>query len=106
MHDPATLKLSADFVGVHEIRHTYYSIPGGQREAELLRILAFEEPERAVIFCNTREETGRVAEYLRRQGMVAEPISSDLSQSDRATSDFWSPPTSPPAASTSRTCRA
>jgi ATP-dependent RNA helicase DeaD len=83
MHDPATLKLSADFVGVHEIRHTYYSIPGGQREAELLRILAFEEPDRAVIFCNTREETGRVAEYLRRQGMVAEPISSDLSQSDR-----------------------
>jgi ATP-dependent RNA helicase DeaD len=83
MHEPATLKLSADFIGVHEIRHTYYSIPGGQREAELLRILAFEEPDRAVIFCNTREETGRVAEYLRRQGMVAEPISSDLSQSDR-----------------------
>ena len=83
MHDPETLKLSADFIGVHEIRHTYYSIPGGQREAELLRILAFEEPERAVIFCNTREETGRVAEYLRRQGMNAEPISSDLSQSER-----------------------
>jgi len=83
MHDPETLKLSADFVGVHEIRHTYYSIPGGQREAELLRVLAFEEPERAVIFCNTRDETGRVAEFLRRQGMNAEPISSDLSQSER-----------------------
>ncbi len=83
MHNPETLKLSADFVGVHEIRHTYYSIPGGQREAELLRVLAFEEPERAVIFCNTRDETGRVAEFLRKQGMVAEPISSDLSQSER-----------------------
>ncbi len=83
MRDPETLKLSADFIGVHEIRHTYYSIPGGQREAELLRILAFEEPDRAVIFCNTREETGRVAEFLRRQGMNAEPISSDLSQSER-----------------------
>jgi ATP-dependent RNA helicase DeaD len=83
MRNPETLKLSADFIGVHEIRHTYYSIPGGQREAELLRVLAFEEPERAVIFCNTREETGRVAEFLRKQGMVAEPISSDLSQSER-----------------------
>ena len=83
MRDPATLKLSADFIGVHEIRHTYYSIPGGQREAELVRILAFEEPERAVIFCNTRDETGRVAEHLRRQGLNAEPISSDLSQSER-----------------------
>jgi ATP-dependent RNA helicase DeaD len=83
MREPETLKLSADFIGVHEIRHTYYSIPGGQREEELLRILAFEEPERAVIFCNTREETGRVAEHLRRHGLNAEPISSDLSQSER-----------------------
>jgi ATP-dependent RNA helicase DeaD len=83
MRDPETLKLSADFIGVHEIRHTYYSIPGGQREAELLRILAFEEPERALIFCNTRDDTGRVAEHLRRHGLNAEPISSDLSQSER-----------------------
>ncbi|MBN2575775.1 MAG: DEAD/DEAH box helicase [Deltaproteobacteria bacterium] len=83
MRDPETLKLSADFIGVHEIRHTYFSIPGGQREAELLRILAFEEPERALIFCNTREETGRVADYLRRHGLDAQPISSDLSQGER-----------------------
>lgn len=83
MRSPEMLKLSADFVGVHEIRHTYYSIPGGQREAELLRILAFEDPERAVVFCNTRDETGRVAEFLRRNGLNAEPISSDLSQSER-----------------------
>ena len=83
MRDPETLKLSADFIGVHEIRHTYYSIPGGQREAELVRILAFEDPDRALIFCNTRDETGRVAEHLRRQGLNAEPISSDLSQSER-----------------------
>jgi len=83
MREPETLRLSADFVGVHEIRHTYYSIPGGQREAELVRVLAFEEPERALIFCNTREETARVAEYLHRQGLHAEPISSDLSQSER-----------------------
>jgi ATP-dependent RNA helicase DeaD len=83
MRDPELVKLSADFVGVHEIRHTYYSIPGGQREAELVRVLAFENPERALIFCNTREETGRVAEYLRKQGLDAEAISSDLSQSDR-----------------------
>ena len=77
------LKLSADFVGVHEIRHVYYAIPGGNREAELLRVLAFENPEKAIVFCNTREETGRVAEFLRRQGFEAEAISSDLSQSDR-----------------------
>jgi ATP-dependent RNA helicase DeaD len=83
MRQPEMVALSADFVGVHEIHHIYYSIPGGQREAELSRVLAFENPDRALIFCNTREETGRVAEFLRRQGLDAEAISSDLSQSER-----------------------
>ena len=83
LRDPEMVKLSADFVGVHEIRHVYYAIPGGQRESELLRVLEFESPKRAIIFCNTREETGRVAEFLRRHGYEAEAISSDLSQVDR-----------------------
>ena len=42
---PEFLKLSGDYVSVHEIQHVYYSIPGIQREEELLRILDFEEPE-------------------------------------------------------------
>jgi ATP-dependent RNA helicase DeaD len=80
---PEFLKLSGDYVSVHDIRHVYYSIPGIQREEELLRILDFEEPKSAIIFCNTREETGRVAAFLRGKGHDAEAISSDLSQSDR-----------------------
>ncbi|HSZ81267.1 MAG TPA: helicase-related protein, partial [Polyangia bacterium] len=77
------LKLSGDYIGVHEIKHLYYSIPGVQRENELLRILAFEDPKSAIIFCNTREETGRVAAFLRQNGHDAEAISSDLAQNDR-----------------------
>ncbi|HVV16670.1 MAG TPA: DEAD/DEAH box helicase [Polyangia bacterium] len=83
LRNPEFLKLSADFVGVHEIKHIYYSIPAIHREHELLQILAFEDPQSAIIFCNTREETSRVAEFLRQQGHDAEAISSDLSQSDR-----------------------
>ncbi len=83
LRSPEMLKLSADFVGVHEIRHVYYSIPGVQREQELLRVLEFENPARGIVFCNTRDETARVAEFLRQKGFDAEAISSDLSQSDR-----------------------
>src|SRR4029078_6425712 len=83
LRSPEFLKLSGDYVSVHEIRHVYYSIPGIQREEELWRILYFEEPKSAIIFCNTREETGRVAAFLRGKGHDAEAISSDLSQSDR-----------------------
>jgi ATP-dependent RNA helicase DeaD len=80
---PEFLKLSGDYVSVHDIRHVYYSIPGIQREEELLRILDFEDPKSAILFCNTREETGRVAAFLRGKGHDAEAISSDLSQADR-----------------------
>ena len=83
LRNPVHLKLSADFVGVAEISHLYYTVSGGNREADLLRILAFENPGRGIVFCNTRDETGRVAEFLRSNGMRAEAISSDLSQSDR-----------------------
>jgi ATP-dependent RNA helicase DeaD len=83
MKNPEFLKLSADFIGVNEIRHVYYSIPGINREQELLRILNFEDPRTAIVFCNTREETSRVAEFLRKQGFEAEAISSDLAQNDR-----------------------
>jgi len=83
MRNPEFLKLSADFVGVHEIKHLYYAIPGVDRENELLRILTFEDPKSAIIFCNTREETSRIAAFLRKVGHDAEAISSDLSQSDR-----------------------
>jgi ATP-dependent RNA helicase DeaD len=83
MRDPQQVKLSTGSVSVSEIRHVYYTIPGGQRENELLRVLAFENPGRAIVFCNTREETGRVAEFLRRQGFDSEALSSDLGQSDR-----------------------
>ncbi|HVZ75485.1 MAG TPA: DEAD/DEAH box helicase [Polyangia bacterium] len=83
LRNPEFLKLSADYVGVHEIKHLYYSIPAISRENELLQILTFEDPKSAIIFCNTREETGRVAEFLRKHGHDAEAISSDLAQSDR-----------------------
>ena len=68
LRNPEILKLSGDYISVHEIHHLYYSIPGVHRENELLRILDFEDPKSAIIFCNTREETGRVAEFLRKQG--------------------------------------
>ncbi len=34
-------------------------------------------------FCNTRDDTALVAGFLQRQGYIAEPISSDLTQADR-----------------------
>ncbi|HEX2570294.1 MAG TPA: DEAD/DEAH box helicase [Polyangia bacterium] len=83
MRDPEKMALSADFVGVHEIKHAYYLVSGMHRARDLLRVLEVEKPDSAIVFCNTREETSLVAEHMRRAGLDAEAISSDLTQKDR-----------------------
>ncbi|MGZ3427245.1 MAG: DEAD/DEAH box helicase, partial [Polyangia bacterium] len=83
MREPEKIQLSADFVGVHEITHSYYMVSGMGRARDLVRVLGVEKPDSAIIFCNTREDTSLVAEFLRKSGMDAEAISSDLTQKDR-----------------------
>jgi len=83
MREPEKLSLSADGVGAREIHHAYYMVSGMGRVKDLVRVLEVERPESAIIFCNTREETNHVAEYLRKNGYDAEAISSDLTQKDR-----------------------
>jgi ATP-dependent RNA helicase DeaD len=83
MQKPEKIALSADFVGVHEIDHIYYLVSGMGRTRDLVRVLETEKPESAIIFCNTREDTALVADFLRKHGYDAECISSDLTQKDR-----------------------
>ncbi|HEY3360151.1 MAG TPA: DEAD/DEAH box helicase, partial [Polyangia bacterium] len=83
MHDPQKISLSTDFIGVYEISHTYYLVSGQNRPGDLLRVLEYEQPPTALIFCNTRDDTAMVAGYLRRHGFDSEAISGDLGQSDR-----------------------
>ncbi|HSN29373.1 MAG TPA: DEAD/DEAH box helicase [Kofleriaceae bacterium] len=77
------ISLSRDQVSVSDIHHAYYIVSGIARSRDLLKIIFAEEPESAIIFCNTRDETTLVAKFLQKQGLDAEPLSSDLSQSDR-----------------------
>jgi len=83
MTAPEQISLSRDSISVSEIHHAYYIVSGIARSRDLLKILYAEEPESAIIFCNMRDETTMVAKILQKQGLDAEPLSSDLSQSDR-----------------------
>jgi ATP-dependent RNA helicase DeaD len=83
MTAPEQISLSRDSVSVAEIHHAYYIVSGIARSRDLLKIIFAEEPESAIIFCNTRDETTMVAKFLQKQGLDAEPLSSDLTQADR-----------------------
>src|SRR3954468_5275596 len=83
MRAPEQISLSRDSISVTDIHHAYYIVSGIARSRDLLKILFAEEPDSAIIFCNTRDETTMVARFLQKQGLDAEPLSSDLAQSDR-----------------------
>ena len=51
--------------------------------ADFIQALEIEDPESAIVFCNTREQTKRIAHALKRQGYAADWLNADLSQNER-----------------------
>lgn len=83
LKDPEYVTLSSDQVGALQISHFVYLVRDGDKRAALARIIEVEDPESAVVFCNTREETERVAEMLKSRGYDADWLNGDLEQRER-----------------------
>jgi ATP-dependent RNA helicase DeaD len=84
LKDPEFITLSSDQVGALEIQHFVYMVRGGHDKRQaLIRILEVEDPESAIVFCNTKDETERLAEQLKNAGYDAEWLNGDLEQRER-----------------------
>ena len=83
MHDPQFLGLSGDHVGALGIQHFVYMVTGVGRVANLITVLETEDPESALIFCNTKAETEEVSAALKRAGFNAEWLNGDRPQRER-----------------------
>jgi ATP-dependent RNA helicase DeaD len=82
MKEPETILLSGDQVGALSLTHYVY-VQRGDKTRELLRILDVENPTSAILFCNTKDETERVARELGKAGYDAGYLSGDLEQRER-----------------------
>ena len=83
LNEPEFVSLSEDQSSPQEIEHYYMITTAQEKEANLLRIIEFEDPESAIIFCNTKDDVRFVTGYLQRRGIDADQISGDLSQAAR-----------------------
>ncbi len=83
MNDPQFLGLSGDHVGALGIEHFVYMVSGVGRVANLITVLEIEDPESALIFCNTKAETEEVSAALQRAGFNAEWLNGDRPQRER-----------------------
>lgn len=81
--EPEFISLSSDHIHVTEVEHVYYKVPGMDKDRSLVRLIEVENPENALIFCNTKDRVHYVNVVLQRFGYDADEISSALSQSQR-----------------------
>jgi ATP-dependent RNA helicase DeaD len=66
-----------------EIEHYHYLVTASEKDKTLLRILEYEEPESAIIFCNTRDDVRYVSALLQRNGFDADMIQGEMTQAAR-----------------------
>ncbi len=83
MKDPQFVTLSGDAVGALGITHLAYMVTGKARARDLAKVLEVEDPESAIVFCNTKAETEQVAAELQRLGFDADWLNGDLPQGER-----------------------
>jgi len=80
---PFEIEIQPEVVTVEEIDQVLYHVPSDDKMKLLLGILQREQPESAIIFCNTKRYTEIVAKRLRINGYDCEFIIGDLPQSKR-----------------------
>ena len=82
LREPVFLTLSGDQIGALEVEHhAFWSIR--DKVEDFVTMLELENPESAIVFCNTREQTKRVAGALRSRGYAADWLNADLAQPER-----------------------
>jgi ATP-dependent RNA helicase RhlB len=80
---PFEIEIKPEIVTVEEVEQILYHVPSEEKMKLLLGILKREQPESAIVFCNTKRYTEIVAKRLRMNGYTCEFIVGDLPQSRR-----------------------
>lgn len=92
MRTPERITVAAEQMTVPQIRQVYYEVGARDKFEVLARILDFEMPTSAIIFCRTKSEVDALGERLIARAFPAETLHGDLSQvqRDRVMSRFRS----------------
>jgi len=67
----------------NNIKQYFYVVDEHERDDALLRLIDQINVHKAIVFCRTKIETARVAEFLKGQGYNADSLHGDMEQYDR-----------------------
>jgi ATP-dependent RNA helicase DeaD len=80
LSNPEFISLSHGTVHIADMEHIWYEVPAMDKDRCLVRIIEVENPDSAIIFCNTKDKVNYVATVLQRFGYDADQLTADLSQ--------------------------
>jgi ATP-dependent RNA helicase DeaD len=83
LRDPEFVSMSEGQETPQAIEHFFVVTTAQEKDATLARVIEDEDPESAIIFCNTKDDVRFVTAYLQRRGFDADQISGDLTQAAR-----------------------
>ena len=83
MKNPTVVTVGERNAGADNVEHFYYMVREEDRYAALKRIADYNPDIYAIVFCRTREETQKIADYLQKDGYDADALHGDLSQAQR-----------------------
>ncbi len=83
LNDPEDVTIDGENGRPQKIEHYYYVCAASEKEAVLSRILEYEDPDSAIIFCNTKADVRFITAYLAKRDFNIDQISGDLAQSAR-----------------------
>ncbi|NLL79281.1 MAG: DEAD/DEAH box helicase [Clostridiales bacterium] len=83
--DAVQVKVAAKELTIPLVKQVYYRVPVRVKMDACARILEYNQPKLALIFCNTKKMVDDLTEELKRKGYQAEGLHGDLSQNQRDT---------------------
>ncbi|MDB5078499.1 MAG: box helicase domain protein [Chloroflexi bacterium] len=83
MNKPQRITVKAEQMTVPQIRQTYYEVGRRDKFEVLVRVLDYERPTSAIIFCRTKLEVDTLGQRLTARAYSAETLHGDLNQTQR-----------------------
>jgi ATP-dependent RNA helicase RhlB len=83
MRDPVTVDIEPEKIAVETVDQIVYIVTTRQKFALLYNVVARQNLERVLIFCNRRDEVDRLAEMLTRYGIPCAILTGDVPQKKR-----------------------
>ncbi len=65
------------------IKQLYYVVEERERDDALIRLMDYKNPDKCIVFCRTKKEVDRLADYLMAQGQSAKGLHGDIEQRQR-----------------------